>query len=575
MDRKAAALTKFVKAEEDCRLTNACFNAWNRGVFQFPPDVEAVLHGAMRKISETFGDAPSLDDLRPRFGPGSNTSVPKRMASIWKKLQKVPHCSEDSALLASELLNGFNGYGPDNSTVNVEIRRGKLSFVLKNANEDRITVTEPGLTGVWQLGLGDYMARPLERVGISIRDQSANQRAALYGSISGESATLDMTSASDTNACMLVHHLWSDDWCELFFALRTSRIELDGENIPRLEKISSMGNGFTFPLETAMFWALAQAAKDLWAPKSRVRVLVYGDDIIVPSSIAVRFMRVLRSLGYTPNEKKSFWTGNFRESCGCDYVSGTNVRPFYLKGNESEDDGAPWALSVSDLFRIHNFYANRGLHELAQSVRSCIPRKIRLTGPKGYGDGYLHSNVWVARTTRKGWGGYTFVTWGFAPRVAPSSKVREIHDITTVRWAAWKPQVEQTFRKRKVIYHAHALHHVSRVAFYAAYLREEAQSTVVMTAGVHNALEPNWPEAAPFVGPLQTPWHFQRDTCNNQTTSGLVPPRQYFLGLGKALERFYPATASDGDAPHVIPGKGELRRTKVYTFETPLMAKQA
>ena len=51
IDTREVAYRKFVESEKVCRETNEAFAAWEEGKFQFPPLVEAVLHGAARKIS--------------------------------------------------------------------------------------------------------------------------------------------------------------------------------------------------------------------------------------------------------------------------------------------------------------------------------------------------------------------------------------------------------------------------------------------------------------------------------------------------------------------------------------------
>jgi len=74
-----------------------------------------------------------------------------------------------------------------------------------------------------------------------------------------------------------------------------------------------MGNGFTFPLETLIFWALTRAVCG-----STATVSAYGDDIICPSDRAEDVIAVLTEVGFSVNLEKSFWNGPFRESCGSD-----------------------------------------------------------------------------------------------------------------------------------------------------------------------------------------------------------------------------------------------------------------
>jgi hypothetical protein len=60
-------------------------------------------------------------------------------------------------------------------------------------------------------------------------------------------------------------------------------------------------------------------------------VSLYGDDIIVPTATAVSVVGGLESFGLKVNIRKSFWTGEFRESCGGDYFRGLDVTPVYLR----------------------------------------------------------------------------------------------------------------------------------------------------------------------------------------------------------------------------------------------------
>lgn len=534
VDREAAARGKFRAAEQACQLTNDCFRAWSQGRFQFRPFVESVLHRASRKISELLEQSglldPSAVDFRPRFGPGATTQVAKKNACLGVKLGSVPACSTNAVDFSGKLLSGIStgvyrgestlvSGGAANSRmtetfqVDVPIHLGKLAFVAKNAKTDRAICTEPSLNGMYQLGVGDQLARALRTVGIDIRDQSSNQRAAMYGSISGALATLDLSSASDTVSIGLISHLFPGAWTDLFMTLRTEAI-LDRKGkeseVIRLAKVSSMGNGFTFPLETMVFWALALSTVEILRCRNQ-RVRVYGDDIIVDTDAAVPLMSVLRDLGFTPNPEKSFWTGHFRESCGADFMLGTNVRPVFVDG----------PLTGADFFRLHNFFVGRGDYQIAKFFEDCIHPSIRLRGPRGYGDGHLHSNVWVSKIVRKrrdgvdcGWSGFHFDTW--------TRSVRHL-----------KKEVRRRFMTEKggkIQYNGSHHRLVVAIATYGIYLREET-----MTRNSRNWGDP---------------------------PDGREQLRDYALRFS--------ARVDDPLQPWVIPGEGPVRRTRVYTFETPV-----
>jgi hypothetical protein len=97
-----------------------------------------------------------------------------------------------------------------------------------------------------------------------------------------------------------------------------------------LEMFSSMGNGFTFELESLLFWAITRSVCKHSGIKGRVNV--YGDDIIAPAVVVPRLKRVFDWFGFRLNQKKTFYRGPFRESCGKHYYNSMDVSPFYIRG---------------------------------------------------------------------------------------------------------------------------------------------------------------------------------------------------------------------------------------------------
>jgi hypothetical protein len=153
-----------------------------------------------------------------------------------------------------------------------------------------------------------------------------------------------------------------DDWYNLLDDLRVKSTIVDGE-VHELEMFSSMGNGFTFELESLIFWALAHSVKRF--SRCRGTVSVYGDDIIVPCRIARRLARIFSWLGFKVNSKKSNWTGSFRESCGKHYYKGFDVTPFFIRepirkktdivrvlNRLLEWDGRGWGFFLTEEFSV-------------------------------------------------------------------------------------------------------------------------------------------------------------------------------------------------------------------------------
>jgi hypothetical protein len=102
------------------------------------------------------------------------------------------------------------------------------------------------------------------------------------------------------------------------------------EKVFKWEKFSSMGNGFTFDLETLIFYAAAVACCEACGISSG-DVSVYGDDVILPSVCYDTFCSLCEFLGFKVNTQKSFSSGQFRESCGSHFFGGVDCKPLYLE----------------------------------------------------------------------------------------------------------------------------------------------------------------------------------------------------------------------------------------------------
>lgn len=409
IDKEEAALEKFLEAEEACRFTNELFRAVGRGL-TFSPSVESQLFAARRKIAMVLGPVPSLERLGYRFGKGATSLTKKRMASLREKFRVGVSCSEELFPAAKAVLGELPALCESWAdmfvhdeleswfSIPVSIHDGRLDFVPKNAKTYRSTVTEPVLNGLYQLAIGDYMFDLLKRSGLDLRDQTRNQRLAREGSLTGALATLDLSSASDMVATELVYHLLPLDWAAFLARGRSGHVTYKGHRIT-LEKFSSMGNGFTFPLESLIFWALTCAVCD---PDDVVSV--YGDDIICPSDKFEGVAKLLATCGFSVNHKKSFHDGPFRESCGKDYYGGIDIRPYYQD---------TWVNGLT-LFTLHNYYVRRGDLTRAEVVRKYIHPALQIFGPDGYGDGHLigdHPRSKRDRHYRQGYAGYTFDTF--------------------------------------------------------------------------------------------------------------------------------------------------------------------
>lgn len=414
VNRRDVAVAKFKAAEARCAETNSLFEMWASGRVNLLPDYERALRSARSKIARVLGELPRFSDLQLKFGPGATTLTRKSRASYPRKIEDGFSCSEDFVPYAQKALEQMPHWTrlhandlpvkADNVVnmktchgyVLVNVTPGRVGFVPKNAKTDRSVVVEGSLNVIVQGAIGRYMTARLGRYGIDLKDQSINQKLAAIGSLTGELATLDLVSASDMMAIAIVRELLPHDWFYFLSSCRSSKV-LVGKELITQEKFSSMGNGYTFPLQSLIFWALASSV-------TKGIVSVYGDDIICETRDAQRVMSVLELSGFEVNRDKSYWTGSFRESCGADYFKGFNIRPWYCRE----------AISWSTLYRLHNFYVRRGLTDCAAEIAARIPVEFLIYGPDGYGDGHL-LGAWLPRRKRRfyqfGFGGYTFESY--------------------------------------------------------------------------------------------------------------------------------------------------------------------
>jgi hypothetical protein len=189
-------------------------------------------------------------------------------------------------------------------------------------------------------------------------------------------------------------------------AIRSPTGDLDGEIIS-FEKISSMGNGYTFALESAIFTSIVfGVTKALSGKYDKDSCAVFGDDIIVKKPYVNLVVRTLNLFGFRINDEKSFMHGYFRESCGADWFKGTPVRPVFLT------DIPTTVMELwCDVNRFRRFLSLRvGMEEskTEQMLDTWIPKELRtIVGPYSDEefDSYKHT-----RRPRLRYSGYLWET---------------------------------------------------------------------------------------------------------------------------------------------------------------------
>jgi hypothetical protein len=328
--RRNRAINKWLACEKDNEATNVRLLNVDPE-YQIIPGItyQKLISTAERIVEQTLTPSVQVswsDHLR--FSGGASTSRGRAEGSLPSdKFDGKLHSTSRALPTFWDLDIPAQVWNPEVETIDGNV----LFTVPKSATIDRCACKEPDVNMFLQHAAGAALTKLLLRVGIDLSDQSRNRNLAREGSIKGSHATIDLSSASDTLCTELVFQLLPAPWFSYLESLRCARTYIPFEGYEfwhQNEMFSSMGNAFTFPLETLVFYALAKATCYLTGTSGRI--LVYGDDIVVPSGCAREVCDVLSFVGFTPNGDKTFITGNFRESCGGHYVGGKDVTPFYV-----------------------------------------------------------------------------------------------------------------------------------------------------------------------------------------------------------------------------------------------------
>jgi len=322
--RRAAAIRKWMDAEVSNRSTNCrLFLDSDDKDFGWATSLE-ILSSARKLIAKVLGPL----ETATLFTKGSHTNGASTRIGRSPMAALLKHVGE--AHVSDKALKHWFSASAGTVLVKQELKvmnESVLFTVPKSTDIDRVACKEPEINMFLQRCAGAHIRKGLRRVGIDLNDQTVNQGLAKRAYFD-KLATVDLSSASDTISKQLVLSLLPFEWYAVLDDIRVHAVLVDGES-HSLEMFSSMGNGFTFELESLIFWALTRSIARHSCKKGRVSV--YGDDIICPSAIGPRLARVFSWLGFKVNSKKSNWSGPLRESCGKHYYRGLDVTPFYVR----------------------------------------------------------------------------------------------------------------------------------------------------------------------------------------------------------------------------------------------------
>lgn len=386
IDVEAVAIEKFREAETVCKETNERIRS---GRFKNPATVSCLL-AMTRKISMTLGDFDAEEFVNSaNWGPGATTLLKRRDSTYPKKFSVERKITAGAYGFVKPW---FHLVYPHWEMMFEIDGNSKIITVDKNAKTDRTIAIEPGINLWFQKGIGLMMKRRLARQGINLKDQTLNQKKSRIGSKYNNLATIDFSMASDTVARALVEDIFPSDWLNILKIFRSNAGLLGKERII-FEKFSSMGNGFTFELESLIFYTCALACCQYMGVEEK-DVSVFGDDVIIPACVADLYTSVCADLGFKVNVSKSYASGYYRESCGSHFWNGVDIKPIFLKESFNGQD-----CLLKSANSVRRFAHSRNNYGCDIRLRPAWQILVDALGPKcprmsdGYGDCGIIENI--------------------------------------------------------------------------------------------------------------------------------------------------------------------------------------
>lgn len=385
-DRKVVAEESFLSCERKCFEANVRLYPLFDGASAspYPRAVSSILDEARKIVSDILG--PCSVPLDGRHGPGSTFGDRGSVTTVPDKMSSNPTLTPDSWIFLSQWKDTLWARALGKSGKVVEAVPGnRFTTVPKDASKDRGIAVEPSINVFYQLSYGRLIRERLRRCGIHLSEgQSKHRLLACGASTEGTLCTLDLSNASDTICSNLVKLLLPPAWFDRLNALRSKKTFFRGA-WHHLDKFSSMGNGFTFELETLIFLSLVAAL--VGRDSIGKTVFAFGDDLIFPTARSKDVISALEFFGMTVNKRKTFVDGYFRESCGGDFFNGVNVRPYFMK--ESPSEPQQLISFANGLMRSANgcFVREHLIRRAWLAVLDGIPSDIRsCRGPQDLGD---------------------------------------------------------------------------------------------------------------------------------------------------------------------------------------------
>jgi hypothetical protein len=369
-DQEQEVIDQFTQTERDLAIVSENLrylsfwvkNAEGTRLRRSAVDDVSLVRKARQSLSRLFASFDPMDII-PCHGPGAVATKQK----LWAKYQwsnvssRITDVYPFDAYFCASQLHVCDTYSSF-SKISEEDLPARVILVPKDSRGPRLISCEPVDFQWIQGGLRKAIVSlvehdPIVKHQVHFTDQSPNRCGAQLGSAFGKYATLDLKEASDRVSTELVRLLFPSCVVRALEACRSSATVLPSGQKLTLHKFAPMGSSLCFPIMALTIWSLLDAAAPDQA--TRERILVYGDDVIVPTAFAGDAIYALERFGLLVNRPKSCIQGFFRESCGMDAFKGSDVTPVRIRtvwnSSPSPESYTSW-ISYANSFYDRNYY---------------------------------------------------------------------------------------------------------------------------------------------------------------------------------------------------------------------------
>lgn len=398
-EQEQAVIQKFEKTEDDISTIQESFEeirtildtstSVRRNSRKTNPSKVEVAREARILLAKLFS---SFDpkDIYPKHGPGA-VATKQRLwgkyswTNVSERITRLYPFDEYFCSSMGEVCDMHTTW----SRIGCADLPARVILVPKDSRGPRLISCEPVDFQWVQQGLGRAIVELVEsheltKFNVHFTDQKPNQRGALLGSSTGRYSTLDLNEASDRVSTGLVRLLFPSHVYTYLEGCRSTSTVLPDGRVLALNKYAPMGSCLCFPVLALTVWAILTAG----APDADTRdgILVYGDDVIVPTAHAVNAIEQLESFGLKVNRDKSCTSGLFRESCGTDAFKGVNVTPVRLRtvwsSTPRPESYSSWIAYANQFYDRKYFKVYDLIVESLVSIYGTIPgEELRLGVP--------------------------------------------------------------------------------------------------------------------------------------------------------------------------------------------------